>query len=216
MASTSSHPHPSSSSITTAEKFDFHYPTHSHGDTERLASLQEQITSLRGQLLSQRTSLLQAEDELASHKRKWEMEKIELESALRREERKVREGEEDLRLLRNNVSNLKDENYGLSAEVGRVKLLVGEREAEVECLKGRVGELVRQREAELAGWEDERRAWDEERREWDAEREKMRGEIVRGEEERRALMAMVLDLKGGIRVFCRVRWAFLFFLLSFC
>ncbi|KAJ7230232.1 C-terminal kinesin [Mycena pura] len=64
----------------------------------------------------------------------------------------------------------------------------------VEALQEDIASLLREKEA----WALERQAWEE-------ERQQLREESVRGEEERRKLHGMVMELKGNIRVFCRVR-----------
>ncbi|KAJ7113890.1 P-loop containing nucleoside triphosphate hydrolase protein [Mycena epipterygia] len=92
------------------------------------------------------------------------------------------------------VGKLRAELAGaVDAEVGlqeRYRAMTGR----VEGLKG-----------EVAALEGEREKWKEEREQWEEERRVMREEAVRGEEERRRLHGMVMELKGNIRVFCRVR-----------
>nr|GAT48027.1 kinesin family protein [Mycena chlorophos] len=60
-------------------------------------------------------------------------------------------------------------------------------------------------ESQLAEMHRAKAQWEEEKAELEEEKQALKEESTRGEEERRKLHEMVMELKGNIRVFCRVR-----------
>ncbi|KAF8210692.1 P-loop containing nucleoside triphosphate hydrolase protein [Mycena galopus ATCC 62051] len=126
------------------------------------------------------------------------MEREEDEIRGRRAERLLREVKDDLEERDARLAKLRAElANATSSEVGL--------QERYRALEGRAQRLAADLSALQAEREKERAEMEEEKREWEAEREEARAERIRGEEERRRLHGMVMELKGNIRVFCRVR-----------
>ncbi|KAJ7467864.1 kinesin-domain-containing protein [Mycena galericulata] len=121
-------------------------------------------------------------------------EKEEGEIRVRRGERLLREAKDELEECEAKLAKVRAELSGaVNAEVGlqeRYRALVGR----AEGLGGEVSDLLREKEE-----------WKAERERWEEERAAMHEAAVKGEEERRRLHGVVMELKGNIRVFCRVR-----------
>ncbi|KAJ7745176.1 hypothetical protein B0H14DRAFT_3167463 [Mycena olivaceomarginata] len=135
-----------------------------------------------------------AHDESSELRRALAREREEGEIRARRGERLLREAKDDLEECEGKLAKVRKELEGaVSGEVGmqeRCRVLEGR----AERLAGEVAQL----QAEKTAWAVERAGWDVEREAWEVEKR-------RGEEERRSLHGMVMELKGNIRVFCRVR-----------
>ncbi|KAJ7088855.1 kinesin-domain-containing protein [Mycena belliarum] len=161
---------------------------------ENEAEARQEFLALKAELLSGKTALATAQDEAGELRRALAREHEEGEIRVRRGERLLREAKDDLEEKDARMAKLRAELAGaVDAEMGlqeRYRAMVGR----AEGLGGDVAGLLREKEA----WAQERLAWEE-------ERQQMREEAVRGEEERRKLHGMVMELKGNIRVFCRVR-----------
>ncbi|KAJ6579097.1 kinesin-domain-containing protein [Mycena vulgaris] len=158
------------------------------------AEARKEVLALKADLLAGKTALASAQDDADELRRALAREREEGEIRVRRGERLLREAKDDLEEKDARVAKLRAELAGaVDAEMGlqeRYRALAGR----VENLGGDVAGLLREKEE----WAQERAAWEE-------EKERMREEAVRGEEERRKLHGMVMELKGNIRVFCRVR-----------
>ncbi|KAJ7688187.1 P-loop containing nucleoside triphosphate hydrolase protein [Mycena rosella] len=150
--------------------------------------------ALKAEVLAGKTAVASALDDAGELRRALAREREEGEIRVRRGERLLREAKDDVEEREAKIGKLRKELAGaVDAEVGlqeRYRALTGR----LEGLGGDVAGLLR----EKAEWEAERAAWEE-------EKAAMREEAVRGEEERRRLHGMVMELKGNIRVFCRVR-----------
>ncbi|KAJ6606910.1 P-loop containing nucleoside triphosphate hydrolase protein [Mycena sp. CBHHK59/15] len=154
----------------------------------------KEALALKAELLAGKTALATAQDDAGELRRALAREREEGEIRVRRGERLLREAKDDLEERDARVAKLRAELAGAAdAEVGlqeRFRALAGRAEARGDQIAG----LLREKEA----WALERQAWEE-------ERVQLREEAVRGEEERKKLHEMVMELKGNIRVFCRVR-----------
>ncbi|KAJ7483610.1 P-loop containing nucleoside triphosphate hydrolase protein [Mycena latifolia] len=158
------------------------------------AAARAEALALKAEVLAGKTALASARDDTDELRRALAREREEGEIRVRRGERLLREAKEEVEEKEKRVGALRAELAGaVDAECGlreRYRAL----NARVDGLGGDVAGLLREKEA----WAVERAAWEE-------ERAQMREEAVRGEEERRKLHGMVMELKGNIRVFCRVR-----------
>ncbi|KAJ7643404.1 P-loop containing nucleoside triphosphate hydrolase protein [Mycena polygramma] len=174
-----------------------------HSDTE--ASLRHETHALHASVLTGKTALARAEDEAGELRRALAREREEGEIRSRRGERLLREAKDDLVEMEGRVGKLRGElREAVGSEAGgreRLRVL----ESRAAHLAAELQRLERENAELKDEWAGERERWAEERGRWEEERGVMRGEAVRGEEERRRLHGMVMELKGNIRVFCRVR-----------
>ncbi|KAJ7327620.1 hypothetical protein DFH08DRAFT_940865 [Mycena albidolilacea] len=157
------------------------------------ADARRENLALKAEVLAGKTALAAAQDESSGLRRALAREREEGEIRARRGERLLREAKDDLEECEGKLAKVRKELEGaVSGEVGmqeRCRVLEGR----AERLAGEVAQL----QAEKTAWAVERAGWDVEREAWEVEKR-------RGEEERRSLHGMVMELKGNIRVFCRV------------
>ncbi|KAJ6507742.1 P-loop containing nucleoside triphosphate hydrolase protein [Mycena vitilis] len=175
-------------------------------------TLRAETHTLNATILSGRTALARAEDDASALRRALARLEEEGEIRARRAERLLREAKDECEAAEARAGKLRAElGEAVGAETGgreRARVLQGRVEhlgAEVRSLQqenAAANALLREREEERARVEEEREG---ERRGWAEERAQMREEAGRGEEERRRLHGLVMELKGNIRVFCRVR-----------
>ncbi|KAK6977723.1 kinesin-like protein [Favolaschia claudopus] len=153
-----------------------------------------EVLALKAEVLAGKTAVAAAHDETGELRRAMARAEEDAEIRGRRAERMLREVKDELEEREAQVVKLKGEVGGLRRELAEtVSAEVGLQER-YRALEGRA--------ERLAGEVKELRG---EREEWEEERRVLREEAVRGEEERRKLHGMVMELKGNIRVFCRVR-----------
>ncbi|KAG5651079.1 hypothetical protein H0H81_009967 [Sphagnurus paluster] len=161
---------------------------------ENHAALSRELAAARNHELNQRRELVHASDEIEGLKKKHAREVMDLEMDMKQRERQNRELTEDLRLCRGDLDRERETVSALKSTLAlqstahltlttQNKLL----EAQVEAHAKMVAELTLKLE------EAERVA------------EERRIEVREGEIVRRKLHNMVQELKGNIRVFCRVR-----------
>lgn len=164
-------------------------------------ALSRELATAKDQELNQRRELSNASDEIANIKKMHSMEVMDLEMSLKKRDREIREVNEDLRMCREDlererttVSSLKStiahqsnahltlttENHSLQAQNAALQ-------SSIDVTSRNVSDLRFQLEA--------------------AERKvaEMKEEAMESESVRRKLHNMVQELKGNIRVFCRVR-----------
>ncbi|KAJ7817710.1 hypothetical protein B0H14DRAFT_3877423 [Mycena olivaceomarginata] len=158
------------------------------------ADARRENLALKAEVLAGKTALAAAQDESSELRRALAREREEGEIRARRGERLLREAKNNLEECEGKLAKVRKELEGaVSREVGmqeRCRVLEGW----AERLAGEVAQL----QAEKTPWAVERAGWDVEREAWEVEKR-------RWEEERRSLHGMVMELKGNIRVFCRVR-----------
>lgn len=164
-------------------------------------SLSLALSTARSTELDQRRALANAVDELASIKSRHSKEVGETVAELRRREREVRELGEDLRLAREDLekerattSRLKSE--ALESQNTRLAL-----QAQIGILQSQVQRLQSEVEGGAAG----SIALGIQLREATEKLSLLEEEASRNEVERRRLHNLVLELKGNIRVFARLR-----------
>ena len=164
-------------------------------------ALSRELAAAKSQELNQRRELVHASDEIENLKKKHSREVMDLEMDIKKRDREIREVTEDLRICRSDldreretVSALKKtitqqstshltlttQNHALEAQSTALH-------SQIDVYASTVSEL--NLKLELAQKQIE-----------DLKRDAMDGELVR-----RKLHNMVQELKGNIRVFCRVR-----------
>jgi kinesin family protein C1 len=164
-------------------------------------ALSKQLTEAKSLELNHRRELITYADELDEMRKKHKTEVMELEIELRRKEREARESAEDLRVTRGDLERERSTTEHLRSTLHTQAQTQLTLSAENAALKAQLSNL--QREVEKR---------DEEVREMRVEVEEkekrvvqMKKEVFESETIRRKLHNMVLELKGNIRVFCRVR-----------
>ncbi|KAH9921726.1 kinesin-domain-containing protein [Epithele typhae] len=164
-------------------------------------ALSRELTSSRTQEIAQRNELYIASDELNALRQRHEREISELQADLRKKDRELRELNEDLRLAQSDLERERETVKGLKATVSQqataqlsLTAQIGAMQAEKAAFQAEYNRTAGSR-ADLAV-QLERAT----KRVEELEREAREGESVR-----RKLHNMVQELKGNIRVFCRVR-----------
>ncbi|KAJ6485899.1 kinesin-domain-containing protein [Mycena sanguinolenta] len=176
----------------------------SHAQTSE-GDLRRELHALKAELLTGKTAVAVARDDADTLRRALAMEKEEGDIRLRRAERELREMKEEVEEREERARTLKRELEGAMREEGgmreRCRTVEGRLAYAEEAWDRDKNAFDKEREK----WASEREALEREREALEAEKEEMRKEAVRGEEERRRLHGLVMELKGNIRVFCRVR-----------
>ncbi|PIL25222.1 hypothetical protein GSI_13111 [Ganoderma sinense ZZ0214-1] len=164
-------------------------------------ALSRELTAAKSQELAQRKELFLASDELSAVRQRHEREVSELQADLRKKDRELRELNEDLRMYQGDLERERETVKGLKATIAQqataqlsltaqITAMQAEKtafQAEYDRTAGSRADLALQLERTLRRCEE-------------LEREAREGETVR-----RKLHNMVQELKGNIRVFCRVR-----------
>ncbi|KAF5360043.1 hypothetical protein D9758_007622 [Tetrapyrgos nigripes] len=164
-------------------------------------ALVKQLATAKDEELNRRAELNIASDEIANLKKQHANEMMDMEIKLQRQERMLREAQEDLRVCREDLererattstlkatmSHQSNSNLTLTAENTALKARDEARQSQMDADAQRIAELNRELE--------------EERKKNAA----LNWEVMESEAVRRKLHNMVQELKGNIRVFCRVR-----------
>jgi kinesin family protein C1 len=175
------------------------------------AAARTELLSVKAALLTAKTALSTAQDEAAELRRALARERDDGEIRARRAEREARELKGDLEAAEGRVARIRGEVLAAQAREAALEERLREhtglmqQRAQWELQRAGFKNERSEWEGERAAFASQRSEWEEERKRWGEEREEMRKEMRRGEEERRALHAEVVELKGNIRVFCRVR-----------
>ncbi|KAI4518177.1 C-terminal kinesin [Schizophyllum commune Loenen D] len=172
-------------------------------DAERAkaAAIQSTLVAQREEHLAGRRALAAAQDELADGKRAWAREREELEAEGRRRDRELRELSEDLRMARADLERARCEATELRAAVSAGTTAQLTLQAQKAALEARCEALASQLEAVTTGKENVAKENEDLR----AEVARLKAEAVKHEEIRRRMHNEIQELKGNIRVFCRVR-----------
>lgn len=164
-------------------------------------ALSRELTNAKSQELAQRKELFIASDELNSLRQRHEREISELQADLRKKDRELRELNEDLRMYQSDLERERETVKGLKATIAQqataqlsLTAQIGAMQAEKAAFQAEYDRTVGTKtdlsiQVERA-----------QKRITELEREAREGETVR-----RKLHNMVQELKGNIRVFCRVR-----------
>lgn len=164
-------------------------------------ALSTELAATRTQELAQRRELVNASDEIDALKKRHGKEVAELEGEIKRKERKIRELEEDVRItkedlgreresvseLRGTISRQSNTALTLTSQIQALQAQVGALQSSYDGTTGTVHSLKMELEAATRRMEEQEQ------------------ELREAETVRRRLHNMVQELKGNIRVFCRVR-----------
>ncbi|KAG6859866.1 hypothetical protein C0995_002698 [Termitomyces sp. Mi166 len=161
---------------------------------ENHAALSRELAAARSQELTQRQSLMQASDEIESLKKKHATQVDELETDLKQRDQEIREVKEDLRLCRSDLEREQEAVSSLKSTLAVQSTAHLALTTQNQLLQSQVDAHTRMIADLTAKLEDTERLVEEKNK-----------EIRQGEFVRRKLHNMVLELKGNIRVFCRVR-----------
>lgn len=160
-----------------------------------------ELAAARSQEVSQKRELMNFQDELDSIKKKHAREIADLEVDIRKRDRKVQELEEDLRLSAQDLSRERGNSSILKATIS-------EQSTTHVALKAQINALQAQLTAVQASSDCNSSTASEYRLKWEDAEQKARQleqDLQEAELSRRRLHNMVQELKGNIRVFCRVR-----------
>lgn len=164
-------------------------------------SMTKELATSKDQELNQRRELCLASDRIAELQKEHAMEKLDLEIGMKKKDREIRDLQEDLRLVQDDLERerqttsmlkttvaqqsnaqltLTTENQSLQAQNQSLRALS-------DASSSNVSELTYKLEQALKAVEE------------------LKAECMEGETTRRKLHNLVQELKGNIRVFCRVR-----------
>ncbi|KAG6867872.1 hypothetical protein C0993_009946 [Termitomyces sp. T159_Od127] len=161
---------------------------------ENHAAISRELAAARNQELTQRRDLMQASDEIEALKKKHAREVDELQMDLNQRDREIREVREDLRLSRDDLERERETVTSLKSTLALQSTTHLTLTTQNQLLQAQVDAHARMIAELTAKLEDAERLVEEKKK-----------EIREGEFVRRKLHNMVLELKGNIRVFCRVR-----------
>ncbi|RPD64028.1 kinesin-domain-containing protein [Lentinus tigrinus ALCF2SS1-7] len=164
-------------------------------------ALSRELTNAKSQELAQRKELFIASDELNTLRQRHEREISELQADLRKKDRELRELNEDLRMYQSDLERERETVKGLKATIAQ------QATAQLS-LTAQIGAM----QAEKAAFQTEYDRTVGTKADLSIQLERAQKRIAEleceareGETVRRKLHNMVQELKGNIRVFCRVR-----------
>lgn len=164
-------------------------------------ALSRELANARSQELNQRRELVNASDEIESLKKKHAREIMDLEMDLQKRDRELREVNEDLRLCRSDLERERETVSTLKATISQQSTAHISLTTQIQALQAKNAMLQDQNDAFA-------RTVAEYQLQLESSEKKMaelKKEILESEIVRRKLHNMVQELKGNIRVFCRVR-----------
>ena len=164
-------------------------------------ALSRELAAAKSQELNQRRELVHASDEIENLKKKHAREVMDLEMDIKKRDREIREVNEDLRMCRNDLERERETVSSLKSTISHqstahLSLTTQNHalEAQSTALQSHIDVYARSMSELTLKLESAQKQVD------DLKREAMESEFVR-----RKLHNMVQELKGNIRVFCRVR-----------
>ncbi|KAI0045820.1 kinesin-domain-containing protein [Auriscalpium vulgare] len=164
-------------------------------------AMSRELATARTQELSQRRDLVNASDELDALRKKHAREVMDIEMDLKKRDREIRELNEDLRIVRGDLERERDAGTLLKATVAQQSTAQITLQAQNSALQAQIGAL--QSSCDFSADTVTKLRLDLEmaqKRVEVLEQDAREAEMVR-----RRLHNMVQELKGNIRVFCRVR-----------
>ncbi|TRM56859.1 P-loop containing nucleoside triphosphate hydrolase protein [Schizophyllum amplum] len=172
-------------------------------DAERtkVAAIQSALSTTRDEHLAGRRALAVTQDALADEQRRRVREVEDLEAAVRKRDRELRELGDELRLTRGDLERARGEAGDARAALAAQATQQLTAAAQYAALDAQHKALAAQLDALTAGRADLARDADELRR----ENARLKEEAVAHDALRRRLHNEIQELKGNIRVFCRVR-----------
>ena len=164
-------------------------------------ALSRELAAARSQELNQRRELVHASDEIENLKKKHAIEVMDLEMDIKKRDREIREVNEDLRICRGDLERERETVSSLKSTISHqstahLSLTTQNHalEAQSTALQSQIDVYARSVSELTLKLESAQKQVDE------LKKEAMESEFVR-----RKLHNMVQELKGNIRVFCRVR-----------
>jgi kinesin family member C1 len=164
-------------------------------------ALSRELAAAKSQELNQRRELVHASDEIENLKKKHGREVMDLEMDVKKRDREIREVNEDLRVCRTDLERERETVSSLKSTISHqstahLSLTTQNHalEAQSTALQSQIDVYARSVSELTLKLESAQKQVD------DLKREAMESEFVR-----RKLHNMVQELKGNIRVFCRVR-----------
>ena len=160
-----------------------------------------ELAAARSQEVSQKREMMNFQDEVDLIKKKHSREIADLEADIRKRDRKVRELEEDLRLSAQDLSRERTNSSILKATVSEQSTTHVALKAQVNALHAQLTAVQASSDSNSSTATGYRLKWE------DAEQkvQQLEQDLQDAEMSRRRLHNMVQELKGNIRVFCRVR-----------
>jgi kinesin family protein C1 len=165
------------------------------------AVLSRALATAKTQELNQRRDLVDASDEIENLRKKHQREVMDLEMDLKKRDREIRELDEDLRVQRSDLERERETVSTLKSTIAQLS----NSELSVTTQKNALQSQIHALQAML---DDSTSSVSQLRLMLEAEQkkvEKLEQEAREAEGVRRKLHNMVQELKGNIRVFCRVR-----------
>lgn len=164
-------------------------------------ALSRELASAKSHELNQRRELIHASDELENMRKKHAMEVMELEMDLKKRDRELREVTEDLRVCRSDLDRERESVSSLKATISHHSTAHLTLTTQKQALEVQNASLQSQIDGYARTVSDLKLKLESAQQEVDnTKKEAMESELVR-----RRLHNMVQELKGNIRVFCRVR-----------
>lgn len=161
-------------------------------------ALSRELATAKSHELNQRRELIHASDELENIRKKHAMEIMDLEMGMKKRDRELREVAEDLRICRSDLDREREATASLKSTISHQSITLTTHN---HALEAQNAALLSQINANAKTISELTLSLESVQNQVDVmKKEAMEGELVR-----RKLHNMVQELKGNIRVFCRVR-----------
>lgn len=164
-------------------------------------NMERNLANARAQELAQRRELNSAADELEALKRRYARETEDLEADRRRKDRELREATEELRLTKSDLDRERESVHTLKATLESQSTTHLTLTAQNNALQVQLSTLRSSLDYSSADASNMRLELESLRK----KNTELEDELIEAEMVRRRLHNMVQELKGNIRVFCRVR-----------
>ncbi|KAH7910196.1 P-loop containing nucleoside triphosphate hydrolase protein [Hygrophoropsis aurantiaca] len=164
-------------------------------------ALSMELANAKSQELNKRRELVNASDEIDKLKMKHSREMMDLEMDLKQRSREIRELNEELRLARGDLERERDTVSSLKANVSQQSTAHISLTAQISALQAERSALQAQLDAGTSTISQRNLDLESALRQIN----ELEEEVREGESIRRKLHNLVQELKGNIRVFCRVR-----------
>lgn len=165
------------------------------------AALSRALATAKAQELSQRRDLVTASDEIETLKKKHSREIMDLEMDLKKRDREIRELNEDVRLQRGDLERERETISMLKSTISQLTNSQLTVTTQKDALQAQIHALQALLDESTSTMSQLRSALESEKKSV----ERLEKEARDAEGIRRKLHNMVQELKGNIRVFCRVR-----------
>lgn len=164
-------------------------------------ALSQELAKARSQELNQRRELVHASDEIENLRKKHARETMDLEMDLKKRDRQIREVTEDLRVCRTDLERERDTVSSLKSTISHQSTSHLSLTTQNHAIQAQTVALQSQLDIYARTVSDLTLKLETAQKQVD----EMKREAMESESVRRKLHNMVQELKGNIRVFCRVR-----------